>query len=81
MDKYERAAPYLRGVERQFAEAAGEEGTPDRGVWITCWCADLDVTTEVRIHDADVDTFASLADEYTDEELNKHNDQFKEDWP
>jgi len=80
MDKYERVALYLRGIERQFAEAAGEEGTPNRGVWVTSWAADLDVAMDIRLHEADVDIFASMADEYTDEELNNHNDKFKTDW-
>jgi len=80
MDKYERVAMYLRGVERQFAEALGEEGTPDRGVWVTSWCADLDVTTDFRVHDGDVDMFHRMAEDYTDEQLTELNHKFKKDY-
>ena len=56
MNKYDKAAVYLRGNEYQHAEA------DDNSLWVEVWCHDLSATTDIRVHEEQVDEYAAEYD-------------------
>jgi hypothetical protein len=56
MNKYEKAAVYLRGCESQHVETGKDS------LWITVWKHHLSSATDIRVHEEQVDEFSAEYD-------------------